>query len=123
MKSPKDTAVEFLRKIIAGEIRAAYQAHTTSDFRHHNAYYKGDARSLMEGMEQNHENFPEKIFTIKSVLADGPLVAVHSLMQFHAQHTGIAVVHLFRFDGDKIAELWDVAQVLPDDSPNENGPL
>jgi predicted SnoaL-like aldol condensation-catalyzing enzyme len=39
------------------------------------------------------------------------------------EHTGIAVVHLFRFEGDKIAEFWDVAQILPDPAPNENGPL
>ena len=53
----------------------------------------------------------------------GALVAVHSLMRFHPAHPGVAVVHVFRFEGDKIAEFWDVAQVLPDESPNKNGPL
>jgi hypothetical protein len=30
-------------------------------------------------------------------------------------------VHIFRFAGDRVVELWDVAQPLPADSPNENG--
>ena len=33
----------------------------------------------------------------------------------------IAVVHMFRFAGDRVAELWDVGAELPQDSPNENG--
>jgi predicted SnoaL-like aldol condensation-catalyzing enzyme len=32
-----------------------------------------------------------------------------------------AVVHIVRFDGEKIAEMWDVGQAVPADSPNENG--
>lgn len=123
MKTPKDMAVDFLQKIIRGEIRSAYETYTSSNFRHHNAYFKGDAASLRKGMEDNHEQFPDKIFTTKQVIAEGDKVAVHSLLKFTPDHAGVAVVHLFRFEGEKIVELWDVAQILPDDSPNENGPL
>jgi predicted SnoaL-like aldol condensation-catalyzing enzyme len=33
----------------------------------------------------------------------------------------MAVMHIFRFEGDKIAELWDFGQEAPKDMPNENG--
>jgi len=43
----------------------------------------------------------------------------------HVRHKkgepGAAVVHVFRFEGDRIAELWDVGQEVPADSPNQNG--
>lgn len=123
MSTPKEIALDFLQKIIAGKIREAYAEYAAADFRHHNPYYKGDAQSLMAGMESNHEHFPEKLFSIKHAIADGSLVAVHSLLKFNPEHEGITVVHLFRFDKGKIVELWDVAQILPDTSPNENGPL
>lgn len=123
MKTPKEMAQDFLEKIIKGEIAEAYQVYTRPSFRHHNAYFKGDGMSLMKGMQDNHEHFPDKIFKIHQVLAEGDRVAVHSLLKFTPEHTGVAVVHLFRFEGGKIAELWDVAQILPDESPNENGPL
>lgn len=32
-----------------------------------------------------------------------------------------AVVHVFRFQGNLIAELWDVGQAVPENSPNEYG--
>jgi hypothetical protein len=34
---------------------------------------------------------------------------------------GAAVVHTFRFEGDRIAELWDIGQPVPADSVNDNG--
>ena len=34
---------------------------------------------------------------------------------------GVAVVHVFRFEGDRIAEFWDIGQPVPKDSPNANG--
>jgi predicted SnoaL-like aldol condensation-catalyzing enzyme len=37
----------------------------------------------------------------------------------HAQE--IVVIHIFRFEHDRIAELWDVGQPISKDSPNENG--
>jgi predicted SnoaL-like aldol condensation-catalyzing enzyme len=35
--------------------------------------------------------------------------------------TGIAAVHLFRFQGDRIVEMWDCGQPVPADSLNKNG--
>ncbi len=32
-----------------------------------------------------------------------------------------ALVHIFRFKEDRVAELWDIAQPVPADSPNEHG--
>jgi len=32
-------------------------------------------------------------------------------------------VHIFRFEGERIAELWDLGQPVPDGSPNEDGML
>ena len=34
---------------------------------------------------------------------------------------GAALVHLFRFEGDRIAELWDIGQAVPEQSVNANG--
>jgi predicted SnoaL-like aldol condensation-catalyzing enzyme len=32
-----------------------------------------------------------------------------------------AVVHILRFEGERIVELWDVSQEIPADSPNTLG--
>ena len=68
-----------------------------------------------------HQKFPKTTLEVQHVFEDDDLVAVHSRVQ-HAPNTlPIAVVHIFRFEGDQIAELWDVAMEAPQDSPNENG--
>ncbi len=40
-------------------------------------------------------------------------------MKFTPDHDGIKVVHIFRFENDKIVEMRDVAQQLEKDSPNK----
>ena len=48
-------------------------------------------------------------------------MAVHSHVRLNPSELGVALVHIFRFEGDRIAELWDLGQPVPKDSPNEYG--
>jgi predicted SnoaL-like aldol condensation-catalyzing enzyme len=59
--------------------------------------------------------------TIKNVIGEGNMVAVHSYIVPRAGETGIAATHLFRFQEDKIEELWDIDQPIPADSLNRDG--
>lgn len=117
----KEAALSFLNLITAGKIREAYKRHASPDFRHHNPYHNGDARSLIVGMEEAHEKFPAKVFEVQRAIQDGDLVAVHSHITLKPGELELAVVHLFRFQNARIVELWDIAQQVPKESPNENG--
>jgi len=44
-----------------------------------------------------------------------------SSVRQNPQDRGGAVVHIFRFAGARIAELWDIGQPVPENSPNEYG--
>lgn len=117
----KAAAVGFLEGSVSGKIREAYDRYVGSSFKHHNPYFAGDAASLRGGMEQNAVENPVKSLEVQRVLVDGDLVAAHSKLQLKPGVPELAVVHIFRFDGDRIVELWDIAQQVPPDSPNENG--
>jgi len=121
--SLKDAAIEFLTLAATGKAREAYERHVAPGFRHHNPYFRGDAESLMLAMEENAIQNPDKILEVKMALQDGDRVAVFSRVRQRPDDRGGAVVHLFRFEGDRIAELWDVGQAAPEDSEsvNENG--
>jgi predicted SnoaL-like aldol condensation-catalyzing enzyme len=121
MGMKKEVAVSFLQLAAAGRAREAFSKHAGSGFRHHNPYFAGDAQSLMTGMDENARQNPNKRLEVLHAVEDGDLVAVHSRVQHHADDRGAAVVHLFRFEGDRIAELWDVGQPVPDESVNGNG--
>ena len=72
-------------------------------------------------MEDNAVKNPDKVLDVKDALEDGDYVAVHSHIRPHAKDRGAAVVHIFRFENDRIVELWDLGQPVPADSPNEYG--
>jgi predicted SnoaL-like aldol condensation-catalyzing enzyme len=119
--SHKDTAVSFLRLVGSGKVRDAYDRFVAANFRHHNGFFRGDRESLMKAMEENAGKNPEKVLDVKRTLEDGNYVAVHSHIRQHPQDRGGAAVHIFRFENDRIAELWDVGQAIPPDSPNQHG--
>lgn len=117
----KHIAIAFLQMAASGHAVAAFEKYAGPDFQHHNAYFKGDANSLRDAMQENAALNPGKIFEVQRTLQDGDLVAVHSRVRFSDKPQVIAVVHIFRFAGNKIVELWDIGQPAPDQSPNENG--
>lgn len=117
----KESATAFLRLAASGHAPEAFARYVGAGFKHHNAYFKGDATSLCEAMQQNAVQQPGQIVEVQRAIQDGDLVAVHSRIRFGDKPQVIAVVHIFRFAGGRIVELWDVAQVVPDPSSNENG--
>lgn len=121
MSSRKETAVSFLQMVAAGDVREAFVQFTSGEFLHHNPYFRGDAESIILGMEENAHKNPEKMFEVKHALEEGERIAVHSHVRQHPGDIGAAVVHLFRFEGQRIVEMWDVGQPIPSESPNENG--
>lgn len=114
-------AQEFLRLVATGHVKLAFDQYVSKDFKHHNPYFKGDAASLMQAMEADAREHPLKVFKILRALEDGELVAVHSTVQQNPDADMFVLVHFFRFDGKKIAELWDVGQGVPSDMANEYG--
>ena len=120
MNSNKEVAKAFLENAATGKLDEAY-SNVAPNFRHHNAYFPGDTESLKAGMADAHKQFPNTKIDVQRTIAEGNLVAVHSRVQHAPDKPAIAVVHIFSFEGDKIAELWDVGMEVPNDSPNANG--
>ncbi|MDN3015419.1 nuclear transport factor 2 family protein [Paenibacillus sp. BSR1-1] len=119
--SLREKAVSFLQMVASGDVREAYSKNIGPDFRHHNAFFRGDADSLMLAMEENATKNPNKTLEVKRVIEEGDTVVVHSHVKQTQEDLGAAVVHIFRFHNDLIVELWDVGQPIPENSPNENG--
>jgi predicted SnoaL-like aldol condensation-catalyzing enzyme len=117
----KQSAISFLKLAASGRLDEAYGDYISANFRHHNPYFAGDAESLKTGMAEAHEKFPDTTLEVQHVLEEGELVAVHSRVRHSSDTPEIAVVHLFRFEGSRVAELWDIGIEAPKDSPNENG--
>lgn len=117
----REAATSFLQMVAAGKVREAYDRFISLDFRHHNQFFKGDRHSLMVAMEENATKHPDKVLEIRKILEDGDTVMTLSHVKQDPNVFGGAVVHIFRFEEEKIAELWDLGQEIMANSANENG--
>lgn len=116
----KEIAELFLKLASSGKVREAYEKYIHPDFRHHNAYFKGDKETLLLGMEENAQKFPNKTYETLRALEEGDLVAIQGKVTLSPE-LQFSVIHIFRFDGDLIIEEWEASQEVLKDSPNENG--
>jgi predicted SnoaL-like aldol condensation-catalyzing enzyme len=117
----KTRAVEFLKLAASGKVDEAYGLYVSPQFRHHNSHFKGDAASLKQGMKDSFAQFPNKQLEVKRTLEEGEHVAVHLRIRLTSKARDIALIHLFRFEADRIAELWEAAEMAPEAPINENG--
>jgi predicted SnoaL-like aldol condensation-catalyzing enzyme len=117
----KEIAIHFLQLCAPGRSEEAFALYVAPHFIHHNAYFEGDGHSLMSAMKDYAS--PTKVFNVLRALEDRDLVAIHSHVRPKLDDLGAVVMHIFRFEGDKIVELWDFGQAIPEDLVNQNGML
>jgi predicted SnoaL-like aldol condensation-catalyzing enzyme len=120
IEARKQTALAFLQEGRAGN-RAALEQLVHPAARHHNPYFPAGMPALLDAMVSAATQAPERSSTVHRVIGEGDHVAVHSHVRPHPGHAGFAVVHLFRFEEDRIVELWDVGQPVPEQNPNDDG--
>jgi predicted SnoaL-like aldol condensation-catalyzing enzyme len=97
---------------------------TTSTLRRHSSITTSTSKAIVVACRDagGVEDQPNKSIQIKRMYEDGDTVITHSrVSRQDPQAPDIAVVHIFRFEHDRIAELWDLGQPISKDSPNENG--
>jgi predicted SnoaL-like aldol condensation-catalyzing enzyme len=94
----------------------------------HNPYFTGDMNALTDAMiaanQEMSGQFPKAEFVVRHVLADGDMVMVHTDLlgdRSDPGQGGLRQAHVFRFDGDKIVEYWDITQQMTPDLPNAGG--
>jgi predicted SnoaL-like aldol condensation-catalyzing enzyme len=117
----KESAISFLEMAASGNVSEAYSKFAGISFRHHNPFFEGTAQALQAGMQENARQNPDKVLEVKRVVAEGDLVVTHSHVRQKPEDLGVAVVHIFRFEHEKIVELWDLGQPILNTSVNKNG--
>jgi predicted SnoaL-like aldol condensation-catalyzing enzyme len=116
----KEIADSFLQLASSGRVQEAYEKYVHPSFTHHNPYFKGDRETLLKGMEDNAKQFPNKTCESIRALEDGELVAVHSKITLEPGQV-YNVIHIFRFEGDRIVEEWEAGHQVNEEMSNENG--
>jgi predicted SnoaL-like aldol condensation-catalyzing enzyme len=119
--SQKDIAGDFLALAASGRAKEAFARYVGDGFPAPQRLLSRDPHSLMTAMDENAKQYPGKTLEVKMAVEEGDKVATFSKVVHSPGENGAAVVHIFRFANGKIAELWDVGQAIPDESPNQYG--
>lgn len=117
----KELVAKLLESCARGNPDALFMEHMSSDCKHHNIFFKGDIKSLVSAIKENAKAMPHISVNIKRIIEDGDLVAVHSHIQASPEALGSATMHIFKFENNKIVEMWDFGQEIPEEIVNENG--
>jgi predicted SnoaL-like aldol condensation-catalyzing enzyme len=103
-----------------GRVREAFERHVHETYVQHNPTIGNgpeDAMALIAGLVAT----PGFHASVKRIVADGDLVAVHMHVRFsEAENSGMAVMDMFRLENGKIVEHWDVIQEVPTETVSGN---
>jgi predicted SnoaL-like aldol condensation-catalyzing enzyme len=112
----KEAAMSFLQFASSGRVREAFDAFVATDFRHHNPHFLETPDRSLSPWRQMRRRIP-KDPADRACNGGGDLVVVHSRVRLTLGAPEIALVHIFRFEDDRVAELWDIAEPVPANSP------
>ena len=120
--TPKEEVTQFMTKFyVDKQVREAFETWVEPGYIQHNPMAQTGRDAAIAFLEPFFKSHPDINYSIKRVIADGNLVAVHSHAVFTPGERGLAIVDILRVDHCKIAEHWDVAQPVPEKSANSNG--
>jgi predicted SnoaL-like aldol condensation-catalyzing enzyme len=118
----KDIAVAFYKKaLFEGRVEDAFRLYGVPTYRQHNPLIEDGMEGVKKFATWIMANHPDARAEIKRVFADGDYVILHSHWHGLSDNPrGEAVVDIFRLEGGKVLEHWDVIQPVPETSANAN---
>jgi len=92
-----------------------------SGFIEHDPSSGTGAEAMRAFFKQFFADYPQASLEPKRIIAEGDLVAVHFQGKLKPEDRGVAGIEIYRIEGGRLAEHWQVMQDIPATSLNGNG--
>lgn len=121
--SPESDNVQTVRDFIRtalneGRAREALDEYVGDQYIQHSPTIPDGEEGFIASIEA--VSSPNFVYETKRVIAQGDHVVLHNYMSLSGEGPGFAVMDIFRLEGGKIVEHWDVIQPIPEDPANDN---
>ena len=116
----KKVVLDFYEKAINQKDFEAASKHFGNRYVQHNPVAADGPEGLKAFLGFLKEKFPQSRSEIKRVFADGDYVILHVHAVREPGTRGSAIVDIFKLEGGKIVEHWDVIQPIPEKAANNN---
>lgn len=94
---------------------------SSSKFIQHNPHLEDGLDALKNFLPHLFNNLmPNGTWKVKRIIAEDNMVVVHSLAKPSPESLGMVVVDIFKVDGNKIVEHWDVTTDVPEKTASGN---
>jgi predicted SnoaL-like aldol condensation-catalyzing enzyme len=120
MEDNKKTVVEFYEAAINQKNFEAAAKFVGARYVQHNPRAADGLEGLKGFLAYLREKLPDYHSDIKRVFADGDYVILHVHNVPTAGSRGNAIIDIFKLEGGKIVEHWDVRQEIPEQAANPN---
>jgi predicted SnoaL-like aldol condensation-catalyzing enzyme len=118
---PKQVVTKFMTQFyIEKQARGAFETWVDPGYIQHNPMAETGRDAAIAFLEPFFVANPGVSYSIKRIIADGNLVAVHAHGKMSAEDRGFAVVDIVRVEGCKVVEHWDVIQEIQENPVNPN---
>jgi predicted SnoaL-like aldol condensation-catalyzing enzyme len=117
----KQTVLAYLNTALNEKRPAeAVEKYGGSQYIQHNPQAPDGFEAFVQFVEGFTTQFPQLSLDIKRAVAEGDLVATHSLLKTSPEDRGSAVADFFRLEDGKVVEHWDVLQPVPESAANDH---
>ncbi|WP_052260242.1 nuclear transport factor 2 family protein [Pseudarthrobacter phenanthrenivorans] len=94
-------------------VREAFEFLVADDYRQHNPTIGDGPEEAIRMLAPKFDGSPDSRFEVQRILVDGDLAMVH-IRASGPGRPDAAVADIYRFEGGRIVEHWDVLQPVPD---------
>jgi predicted SnoaL-like aldol condensation-catalyzing enzyme len=120
LEENKKNTIAFYKMAYEGNPSKAIELYVGSEYIQHNPAVANGTKGFIDYFEQMQKDYPEKSIEFVRCIAEGDLVALHTLQTWPGNDEYVTM-DFFRFDEHgKICEHWDSIQQIPKTSANKN---
>ena len=114
---------DYTDAVRTGDVKSAILEWFSPDYRQHSPNIADGAQGAIDYLDREYGRGPEMMPKAgpSRTIAEGDYVMFHRLVTYAGADRASSNIDVFRVTNGKISEHWDVKQLVPDTSANNNG--